>query len=313
MAEKFEYTREWTDAEAFPLLGFTKSWENPEDYPTIELDETQVRKDMQSLHDEVKNYINDKLIPAVLAEDATEAARAAAEAQREANEAQRIENENARIAAEQARVDETNGIVAQAAAQAKAAAESAAQAKQIAIGDIPDGTLPESKLVEEARAAIDRAKAGGEIDAILNAAEYSAAQTYALGDYCKYTGKLYRCTTAITEAEAWTDSHWTETSVTAELEAISTLLQNKADKSVDFTVTLTASAWADNAQTISDAKFVSVGYAYTVAPASGSFADYAEAMVYADDVTADGQMVFHCDSAPTADLTVNVVRMVTAE
>ena len=51
MAEKFEYTREWTDAEAFPLLGFTKSWENPEDYPTIELDETQVRKDMQSLHD----------------------------------------------------------------------------------------------------------------------------------------------------------------------------------------------------------------------------------------------------------------------
>ena len=114
MAEKFEYTREWTDAEAFPLLGFTKSWENPEDYPTIELDETQVRKDMQSLHDEVKNYINDKLIPAVLAEDATEAARAAAEAQRETNEAQRIENENARIAAEQARVDETNGVVAQA-------------------------------------------------------------------------------------------------------------------------------------------------------------------------------------------------------
>ena len=72
MAEKFEYTREWTDAEAFPLLGFTKSWENPEDYPTIELDETQVRKDMQSLHDEVKNYINTKLIPAILAEDATE-------------------------------------------------------------------------------------------------------------------------------------------------------------------------------------------------------------------------------------------------
>ena len=114
MAEKFEYTREWTDAEAFPLLGFTRSWENPEDYPTIELDETQVRKDMQSLHDEVKNYINDKLIPAVLAEDATEAARAAAEAQRETNETQRIENENARIAAEQARVDETSGVVAQA-------------------------------------------------------------------------------------------------------------------------------------------------------------------------------------------------------
>ena len=90
-------------------------------------------------------------------------------------------------------------------------------------------------------------------------------------------------------------------------------LNNKADKSVAFTVTLTAAGWADNAQTISNEKFVPVGYAYTVSPASGSFADYADAMIYADDVTTDGQMVFHCDSAPTADLTVNVVRMVTAE
>ena len=94
---------------------------------------------------------------------------------------------------------------------------------------------------------------------------------------------------------------------------LDTALQNKAEKSVDFTVTLTASGWADNAQTISDANFLSAGYAYTVAPASGSFADYADAMVYADDVTTNGRMVFHCDSAPTADLTVNIVRMVTAE
>ena len=97
------------------------------------------------------------------------------------------------------------------------------------------------------------------------------------------------------------------------VDGLNTALQNKADKSVDFTVTLTAAGWSDNAQTISDSKFVSAGYAYTVAPASGSFANYAEAMIYADDVTTDGQMVFHCDSAPTADLTVNIVRMVTAE
>ena len=95
--------------------------------------------------------------------------------------------------------------------------------------------------------------------------------------------------------------------------AIDIALQNKADKSVAFTVTLTAAGWSDNAQTISNEKFVSAGYAYTVAPASVSFADYANAMVYADDVTTNGQMVFHCDSTPTADLTVNIVRMVTAE
>ena len=92
-----------------------------------------------------------------------------------------------------------------------------------------------------------------------------------------------------------------------------TLLQKKADKSVAFTVTLTAAGWVDNAQTISNEKFVSAGYAYTVAPASGSFADYADAMVYADDVTTNGQMMFHCDSVPTENLTVNIVRMVTAE
>ena len=97
------------------------------------------------------------------------------------------------------------------------------------------------------------------------------------------------------------------------VDGLNTALQKKADKSVDFTVTLTASGWSNNVQTISDSRFVSTGYAYTVAPASGSFADYADAMVYADDVTTNGQMVFHCDSVPAADLTVNIVRMVTAE
>ena len=84
-------------------------------------------------------------------------------------------------------------------------------------------------------------------------------------------------------------------------------------QNVDFTITLTASGWVDNAQIINDARFISAGCAYTVAPASGSFADYAEAIIYADDVTTNGQMVFHCDSTPTEDLTVNIVRMVTAE
>lgn len=142
MAESFEYSREWTDAEAFPLLGFTRNWENPADFPTIEMDETKVRQDMQSLHDEVKDYINDKLIPAVLAEDATEASRAAAEEARQTAETSRstaekarvtaedarVEAENARAEAEQARVNENTGIVAQATAKATAAADSAAKA-----------------------------------------------------------------------------------------------------------------------------------------------------------------------------------------
>ena len=41
------------------------------------------------------------------------------------------------------------------------------------------------------------------------AAAYSSSATYAVGDYCFHNGSLYRCTTAITTAEAWTAGHWT--------------------------------------------------------------------------------------------------------
>ena len=42
------------------------------------------------------------------------------------------------------------------------------------------------------------------------APEYSSSATYAVGDYCIYDAVLYRCTTAITTAEAWTAAHWSE-------------------------------------------------------------------------------------------------------
>ena len=41
------------------------------------------------------------------------------------------------------------------------------------------------------------------------AAEYSASETYAVGQHAYYKGTLYRCKTAITTAEAWTAAHWT--------------------------------------------------------------------------------------------------------
>jgi len=45
---------------------------------------------------------------------------------------------------------------------------------------------------------------------------YSASATYAVGDYVSYQGKLYKCNTAITVAEAWTAAHWTETTTMTE-------------------------------------------------------------------------------------------------
>lgn len=77
-----------------------------------------------------------------------------------------------------------------------------------------------------------------------------------------------------------------------------------------FTVTLASASWSNNAQTVSNALFLASGYSYIVSPASASFAAYAQAEIYADDVTTDGSMIFHCTTAPTSDLTVNIARVV---
>ena len=82
----------------------------------------------------------------------------------------------------------------------------------------------------------------------------------------------------------------------------------KSGKAVSFTVTLTVEGWSGNTQNVSNSKFVTSGYAYTVCPAGDSFAGYAEAVIYADDVTTEGKMTFHCSEKPTANLTVNILR-----
>lgn len=79
-----------------------------------------------------------------------------------------------------------------------------------------------------------------------------------------------------------------------------------------FTVTLTAAGWSSNAQTVSNANFLASGYGYIVSPASGSFAAYGSAQIYADDVTTAGRMTFHCTDAPSTALTVNIARVVSA-
>lgn len=57
------------------------------------------------------------------------------------------------------------------------------------------------------------------IQQVLNniAAEYDSTSTYAVGDYCIYNERLYRCITAITSPEAWTAGHWTAVDVTGEV------------------------------------------------------------------------------------------------
>lgn len=46
---------------------------------------------------------------------------------------------------------------------------------------------------------------------------YSTSSTYAVGQYRTHDGKMYRCVSPITTAEAWTSSHWSEVKIGNEL------------------------------------------------------------------------------------------------
>ena len=50
---------------AIQELHFTKDWNNAEDFPVVAKDAAQARANIQALHDETKNYINDELVPAL--------------------------------------------------------------------------------------------------------------------------------------------------------------------------------------------------------------------------------------------------------
>ena len=83
---------------------------------------------------------------------------------------------------------------------------------------ITDTTLAVAGEAADAKAtgdAIAAAKA-----AVLNAMApaYSPSATYAVGAYVNHNGAIYRCTTAITTAEAWTAGHWAAVPLGADLE-----------------------------------------------------------------------------------------------
>ena len=62
--------------------------------------------------------------------------------------------------------------------------------------------------------------------AIAAAGAYNPEESYAVGDYCTYKGKLRKCSTAIPTGEAWTEAHWTTTTVAAEMQELSSQLSN---------------------------------------------------------------------------------------
>ena len=69
----------------------------------------------------------------------------------------------------------------------------------------------------------DNGKANANVDNIaaarmaMIAAPYDDTATYAVGDYCTYGNKLWKCGTAIGTAEPFTAAHWTATTVMEEI------------------------------------------------------------------------------------------------
>ena len=49
------------------------------------------------------------------------------------------------------------------------------------------------------------------------ASAYDSTATYAVGDLCIYNNDLYECNTAISVAEAWDSTHWTQATVAGQL------------------------------------------------------------------------------------------------
>lgn len=64
--------------------------------------------------------------------------------------------------------------------------------------------------------------------------EYSSSSTYAVGDYAYHAGTLYKCTTAITTAEAWTSGHWTAAKLAEDLTSQSEKIVNLENDSYNY-------------------------------------------------------------------------------
>lgn len=51
------------------------------------------------------------------------------------------------------------------------------------------------------------------------------------------------------------------------------------------------------------------GYGYIITPDPDSYGAYTSAVIYADSVTTEGQITFHCEETPTEALKVSVMKI----
>ena len=72
--------------------------------------------------------------------------------------------------------------------------------------------------------------ADGDVSSASIASVYDATKTYAVGDYVWYSGQLYKCTTAISIAEAWTSAHWEASKIADDVKDLKSSLTSGLEK-----------------------------------------------------------------------------------
>ena len=83
-----------------------------------------------------------------------------------------------------------------------------------------------------------------------------------------------------------------------------------AGKHIGISVTLPAANWSGGAQTVAHASLLAdSNYIYLVGADAGTRNVYDNYGVSADNVTTSGQMTFRCDTTPTVDLSVFIIRL----
>ena len=251
-----------------------------------------------------------------------QSAKTAAESAKAAAQAAQSKAEAANTSAQTAKADaEAANTSAQSAKTAAESAKSAAAGSAQSAGASAQSAQESSKLSESWAVGGTGTRTGEDT----NNAKYwaMAAQGAAGGGVSSFNGRSGAVapqtgdyTAAMVGADAQGAAQTVQDNLNTHAEntvmhitaAERTAWNGKSGKADSFTVTLTAAGWSAGAQTVSNSKFIASGYAYTVCPAGDSFKDYAEAMIYADNVTTAGRMSFHCDVTPTKNLTVNILR-----
>ena len=109
------------------------------------------------------------------------------------------------------------------------AAASSVLDMQVVANTLPAGSQATYSYDEDENKAtfgIPQGEAGAGAAGVV-ATAYSASSTYAVGDYVIHNSNLYRCTTAITTAEAFTAAHWTQVVLADDVNDLKSDLQNQ--------------------------------------------------------------------------------------